>query len=173
MDSATAVTSDAFAETRSSANTQAPLVAEALNVLLADVFALYVKTKAFHWHISGPSFRDYHLLLDEQAADIFATTDVIAERVRKIGFPTLQSIGDIHRLQRLADAPSGELDAPAMLFELLRDNRQVVEEMRQAHKICDGAGDVATASVLETFIDEGERRSWFLREICGEAPIAL
>ena len=165
--------SPAIIETGSIGNNPRPVVAGALNALLADVFALYLKTKSFHWHVSGPSFRDYHLLLDEQASGIFAMTDVLAERVRKIGSPTIRSIGDIQRLQRVKDSNPEALDAPAMLAELLRDNRQLVAEMRNAHKTCDDAGDVATASVLENFIDDGERRAWFLREICGEEPVAL
>jgi starvation-inducible DNA-binding protein len=148
-------------------------LAEKLNFLLADIFALYLKTKSFHWHVSGPSFRDYHLLLDEQAGEVFAMTDIIAERVRKLGEPTLRSIDDIHRLQRTADASSAWLDPSTMVADLLGDNRHLVREMRSAHKLSDLVGDIATASVLETFIDEGERRVWFLREMRGERPLAL
>ena len=149
------------------------LVARHLNILLADTFALYLKTKSFHWHVSGPNFRDYHLLLDEQASEIFAMTDVIAERVRKLGSPTLRSIGDIQRLQRVADSDEANMEAPAMLSELLHDNRQLVREMIEAHALCDRERDVATASILENFIDEGERRVWFLREIGASYPVAL
>jgi starvation-inducible DNA-binding protein len=141
---------------------------QALNSMLADVFALYVKTKSFHWHMSGPHFRDYHLLLDEQAEQLFAMTDVIAERVRKIGGTTLRSIGHIHRLQRVEDNNSERVTATDMLTELLHDNRRLVDEMRAAHELCARIGDVAT-SLLETFIDEGERRAWFLLETT-EAP---
>jgi starvation-inducible DNA-binding protein len=148
-------------------------VAQHLNFLLADIFALYLKTKSFHWHVSGPNFRDYHLLLDEQASQIFAMTDVIAERVRKLGAPTLRSIGDIHDMQRIADSMADCPGPLAMLRELLADNRQLVAAMREAHQVCESNGDVATMSFLETFIDEGERRAWFLREICGERPLAL
>jgi starvation-inducible DNA-binding protein len=154
------------------AGAQAAVPADCLNALLADVFALYLKTKSFHWHVSGPHFRDYHLLLDEQASEIFAMTDVLAERVRKIGSSTLRSIGDIRRLQRVRDNDSRS-EAGAMLRELLHDNRQLVGEMREAHRVCDDVGDVATTSILENFIDEGERRAWFLREICGEHLLAL
>jgi starvation-inducible DNA-binding protein len=149
------------------------IVTRHLNILLADCFALYVKTKSFHWHVSGPNFRDYHLLLDEQASQLFAMTDVIAERVRKIGGLTLRSIGEIQRLQRVSDNEVSHLVPLAMLSQLLHDNRQLKREMREVHAICDRKGDVATASVLETFIDETERRVWFLREICGQPPLAL
>jgi starvation-inducible DNA-binding protein len=139
-------------------------IAEALNALLADVFALYVKTKSFHWHVAGPHFRDHHLMFDEQAAQLFAVTDVIAERVRKLGATTLRSISHIQRLQRIADNDTGQMTAAGMLAELLEDNRQIVDEMRACHRVCSSGGDVATTSVLETFIDEGERRAWFLLE---------
>ena len=135
-----------------------------LNAILADSFALYLKTKNFHWHVSGPHFRDYHLLLDEQADQIFATTDVIAERVRKIGGNTLRSIGDISRQQRLADNDAAYVDPQDMLAELRDDNQRVVASMREAHGLCDEHEDVATASLLEVFIDEAERRVWFLYE---------
>lgn len=158
----------------SSVETDEPdLIGQYLNFLLADVFALYLKTKGFHWHVSGPNFRDYHLLLDEQASEIFAMTDVIAERVRKLGGPTLRSIGDIQRLQRVEDVGPGFADAIPMMSELLADNRQLATEMREAHRMCDHKRDVATASILETFIDEAERRAWFLREICASRPAAL
>ena len=148
-------------------------VARELNILLADAFALYLKTKSFHWHVSGPNFRDYHLLLDEQAAELFAMTDVIAERVRKLGSTTLRSIGDIQRLQRVSDNENAYLDASTMLSELLHDNRQFVREVIEVHGVCDRERDVATASILENFIDEGERRVWFLREIGAHSTLAL
>lgn len=139
----------------------------ALNRLLADMFALYLKTKNFHWHVSGPHFRDYHLLLDDQAQQILATTDVIAERVRKIGGTTLRSIGEIGRLQRISDNESVSLSALEMLAELQADNRQLNERMKEAHQLCDERGDVATASLLENWIDEAEQRTWFLLETSG------
>jgi len=140
-------------------------IAGALNAILADTFALYMKTKNFHWHISGPHFRDYHLLLDDQAADIFATTDEIAERVRKIGGNTLRSIGDIARKQRLADNDAEYVDPADMLAELREDNQRVVASMREAHELCDEHRDIATASLLENYIDAAEKRVWFLYEI--------
>jgi starvation-inducible DNA-binding protein len=136
----------------------------ALNALLADVFVLYVKTKNFHWHVSGPHFRDYHLLLDEQAAQIFAMTDDIAERVRKIGGATIRSIGQISRLQRISDNDEDFVDPLDMLAELREDNRALLASMREAHDLCSEEGDVATTSLLETWIDETERRIWFLFE---------
>jgi starvation-inducible DNA-binding protein len=139
-------------------------VSEALNRLLADTFALYLKTKNFHWHVSGPHFRDYHLLLEEQAQQIFDMTDEIAERVRKIGGSTLKSIGHIGRLQRVKDNDAEFVRARDMLRELMDDNTALVASMREAHKVADEHGDVATASFLETFIDEAERRRWFLFE---------
>jgi starvation-inducible DNA-binding protein len=139
-------------------------IAGAINGILADTFALYLKTKNFHWHISGPHFRDYHLLLDEQAEQIFATTDVLAERVRKIGQPTLRSIGDISRQQRLSDNDARYVEPQDMLAELRDDNQRVVASMREAHDVCDEHNDVATASLLETFIDDAEKRVWFLYE---------
>ena len=139
-------------------------VSAALNVLLADVFALYVKTKNFHWHVSGPHFRDYHLLLDEQADRLYATTDPIAERVRKLGGTTLRSIGQISRLQRVADNDADYVTASDMLAELRHDNQQLAVRMRETHRICDEHGDVATASLIEVWIDEAERRVWFLYE---------
>jgi starvation-inducible DNA-binding protein len=139
-------------------------IAGALNAILADTFALYLKTKNFHWHVSGPHFRDYHLLLDEQADQIFASTDVIAERVRKVGGNTLRSIGDIARHQRLADNDATYVAPDDMLAELREDNQRVVASMREAHGLCDEHEDVATASLLEVFIDEAERRVWFLYE---------
>jgi starvation-inducible DNA-binding protein len=139
-------------------------ISGALNALLADVFALYVKTKNFHWHISGPHFRDYHLLLDEQADQIFAMTDAIAERVRKIGRATIRSITHIGRLQRISDNDADYVDPLDMLAELREDNRAILASMRQAHDLCDEENDVATASLLEPWIDEAERRIWFLFE---------
>ena len=139
-------------------------IAGALNALLADFFALYLKTKNFHWHVSGPHFRDYHVLLDEQADQIYATTDPIAERVRKLGGTTVRSIGHVARLQRVSDNDAEYVTPQDMLSELLEDNRALVLSMRSAHDLCDDAGDVATASLLETWIDEGQRRAWFLAE---------
>jgi starvation-inducible DNA-binding protein len=134
------------------------------NGLLADVFALYLKTKNFHWHMSGPHFRDFHLMLDEHGAELFAMTDPLAERVRKIGGTTLRSIGQIARQQRILDNDAEYVEPPDMLAELRDDNRQLVAEMRQVHNVCDSYGDVATASLLEVWIDEAERRAWFLFE---------
>ena len=139
-------------------------ISAALNALLADVFTLYVKTKNFHWHISGPHFRDFHLLLDEQADQIFATTDPIAERVRKIGGTTLRSIGQIAARKRLLDNDAEFVTPRDMLAELRDDNKQLTAEMRRTHALCDEHGDVATASLLEVWIDEAERRTWFLFE---------
>ena len=139
-------------------------VAGALNILLADMFALYLKTKNFHWHVSGPHFRDYHLLLDEHADQIFATTDAIAERVRKIGGTTVRSIGHVSRLQRVLDNDADFVTPMDMLAELRDDNKQLTLSLREAHGLCDEHGDVASASVLETWIDEAERRTWFLFE---------
>lgn len=136
----------------------------ALTTLLADMFALYVKTKNFHWHVSGPHFRDYHLLLDEQGDEIFATTDAIAERVRKIGGTTLRSIGQIARLQRVLDNDADYVTPLDMLAELRDDNKQLAASLRETHALCDEHGDVASASLLETWIDEAERRTWFLFE---------
>ena len=139
-------------------------VSAALNVLLADAFALYLKTKNFHWHISGRHFRDYHLLLDEQSEAIFATTDQLAERVRKIGGATLKSIGQVAKLKTIKDNDEDYVPPREMLRELMQDNKHVAAAMRKAHEVCDEAGDVASASLLETFIDETERRTWFLFE---------
>ncbi len=136
----------------------------ALTLLLADVFALYLKTKNFHWHMSGPHFRDYHLLLDEQSEQIFAMTDDIAERGRKIGSRTLRSIGEIGRIQRLADNDADFVTPQDMLAELRDDNQRLVASMREVHGLCDEHNDVATASLLENWIDETERRVWFLYE---------
>jgi starvation-inducible DNA-binding protein len=139
-------------------------VAGALNILLADMFGLYLKTKNFHWHVSGPHFRDYHLLLDEQATEIFATTDEIAERARKIGGTTLRSIGHIAKLQRVADNDADFVTPEDMLAELREDNLQFAQRMRETHDVCDEHGDVATASLLAVWIDQAERRTWFLFE---------
>ena len=147
-------------------------VSAALNALLADMFALYPKTKNFHWHVSGPQFRDYHLLLDEQADQIFATTDPIAERVRKIGGRTLHSIGQIGRLQRLTDNDANYVTPLDMLAELREDNKQLVSEMRRTHTLCDDHHDVATASLIEVWIDEAERRTWFLFEATRSGRLA-
>jgi starvation-inducible DNA-binding protein len=137
----------------------------ALNALLADAFALYVKTKNFHWHMSGPHFRDYHLLLDEHGDQIFAMTDAIAERVRKIGGITIHSIGHISRLQRISDNDAEYVDPLDMLAEAREDNRALLASMREVHGLCDEENDVATASLLEVWIDETERRIWFLVEV--------
>jgi starvation-inducible DNA-binding protein len=135
-----------------------------LNVLLADVFALYLKTKNFHWHVSGPHFRDYHLLLDEQGDQIFAMTDDIAERVRKLGGTTIRSIGHIARIKHVADNDAGYVDPQDMLSELREDNQALMGRMIEIHDLCGDANDVATASVLENWIDETQRRVWFLFE---------
>jgi starvation-inducible DNA-binding protein len=136
----------------------------AMNAILADVFALYMKTKNFHWHMSGPHFRDYHLLLDEQADQIFAMTDPIAERVRKLGGLTLRSIGHIARLQRMTDNDAEYVDPSDMLAELQEDNSTLAARLREAHNVCEERRDVATASLIEVWIDETERRTWFLFE---------
>jgi starvation-inducible DNA-binding protein len=138
--------------------------AEALNGVLADSFALYLKTKNFHWHVSGPHFRDYHLMLDEQAAQILATTDAVAERVRKIGRTTLRSIGDIARRQRVKDNDSDFVSARDMLAELREDNLKLVGSLREAKELVDAAGDNATSSMLDDWTDEAEKRAWFLFE---------
>ena len=139
-------------------------ISGALNELLADTFALYLKTKNFHWHMSGPHFRDYHLLLDEQADQIFATTDDMAERVRKIGGTTIRSIGHIARLQRVKDNDAEFVAPQAMLRELMNDNETLAANMREAHEVAQKHNDVATTSLLENFIDQAERRAWFLFE---------
>ncbi len=139
-------------------------IAGALNIALADMFALYVKTKNFHWHVSGPHFRDYHLMLDEQADQIFATTDAIAERIRKIGRTTIRSIGHIGRLQRVLDNDADFVTPLDMLAELRDDNKQLAANLRETHDLCDEHRDVATASLIEIWIDEAERRTWFLFE---------
>jgi starvation-inducible DNA-binding protein len=139
-------------------------VADAINVLVADAFALYLKTKNFHWHMTGSHYRDYHLLLDEQGDQIFAMTDTLAERVRKLGFPTIHSIGQIASLQTVKDDNRENVSALDMLTELMNDNVRFTKAQRDAHHVCDDAGDVATASILEVYIDETERRTWFLYE---------
>jgi starvation-inducible DNA-binding protein len=164
-------TKDAVARRKAPLKTPTGLSASAtqdisgsLNLLLADVFALYMKTKNFHWHVSGPHFRDYHLLLDEQADQLYDTTDPIAERVRKLGGTTLRSIGHIAGLQRVLDNDADFVTPQDMLAELRDDNMQLAAHMRETHNICDEHGDVATASLLENWIDEAERRIWFLFE---------
>ena len=140
-------------------------ISSGLRQLLADVFALYVKTKNFHWHISGRHFRDYHLLLDEQATEIFAITDTIAERARKIGGTTIHSISDIAKNQRLKDNNKEGVTPQEMIGELCDDNQQLTRSLRATHEVCDRYNDVATASLIEVWIDESERRTWFLAEI--------
>jgi starvation-inducible DNA-binding protein len=141
-------------------------ISGALRILLADMFALYVKTKNFHWHMSGAHFRDYHLMLDDQSDQIFATTDAIAERARKIGGTTIRSIGHISRLKRVLDNDADFVTPLDMLAELRDDNKQLTAAMRETHDLCDEHGDVATTSLLEVWIDEAERRTWFLFESC-------
>jgi starvation-inducible DNA-binding protein len=166
------------AKARQSASLQTPTdltpdatrdISGALNAMLADMFALYLKTKNFHWHMSGPHFRDFHLLLDEHADQIFATTDDIAERVRKIGGRTLRSIGHIARLKRISDNDADFVTPMDMLAELRDDNKRIVASLRETHNVCDEHGDVATASLLENWIDEAERRTWFLFEATRHA----
>ena len=142
-------------------------ISSVLRRLLADVFALYVKTKNFHWHMTGPHFRDYHLLLDEQAEQIFAMTDEVAERARKLGGTTIRSIGEIGRNQRLKDNDAERVTPDQMISELWADNRDLTGFLRAAHETCDRYNDVATASMIEVWIDETERRTWFLREVIG------
>lgn len=139
-------------------------VSGAMNAILADVFALYLKTKNFHWHMSGPNFRNYHLMLDEQGDQLFAMTDPIAERVRKLGGPTLRSIGHIARLQRIDDNDAEYVEPEDMLAELREDNKTLAARLREAHGVCEERRDVATASLIEVWIDETERRTWFLFE---------
>jgi starvation-inducible DNA-binding protein len=140
-------------------------VAAAMNAILADVFALYLKTKNFHWHMSGAHFRDYHLLLDEHGDQLFAMTDPIAERVRKLGGLTIKSIGHIARIQRVLDNDADYVDPADMIAELAEDNQTLAARLREAHNVCDEHRDVATASLIEVWIDETERRTWFLSEI--------
>ena len=145
-------------------------LAASLTALLADCFALYLKTKNFHWHMSGPHFRDYHLMLDDQGDQLFAMTDDIAERARKVGGTTLRSIGHIQRLQRIADNDAAYVTAEDMLAELASDNLQITGFLRATHAVCDEYNDVATASVIENWIDESERRTWFLFEATRSQP---
>ena len=169
------------ARARRAARTQTPSalgaaatkdIASGLNVLLADLYALYLKNKNFHWHVSGPHFHDYHLLLDQQADQIFAMTDTVAERVRKVGGTTLHSVGEIGRLQRVLDNDAAYVSPLDMLAELREDNLQLAAHMRATHGVCDEHGDVATASLLEVWIDETEQRAWFLFEASrkGDEP---
>lgn len=148
-------------------------ISGAFNLLLADLFALYLKTKNFHWHMSGPHFRDYHLLMDEQTDQIFATTDSIAERVRKIGGSTLRSVGHIGRLQRVLDNDAQYVSPLDMLAELLYDNKQLATRLREAHGLCDEHGDVASTSLIEIWIDEAERRARFLFETTRPADSSV
>jgi starvation-inducible DNA-binding protein len=146
-----------------------PEIADALNGLVADSFALYTKTKNFHWHVSGPHFRDYHLLFDEQATEIFATVDDLAERVRKLGARTIHSVGEIAKRQTIKDNDKDYVSPEDMLIELMNDNKTVIKHMRAAHEIADKHEDVATASILENFIDQAEKRNWFLFEASRKA----
>ncbi len=139
-------------------------IATSMNGVLADVFALYLKTKNFHWHMSGPHFRDYHLLLDEQAVQIYAMVDLIAERIRKVGQPTIKSIGHIASMQRIKDNDAAYVEPSDMLAELQEDNKLLATVMREAHDVCDKHRDIATASLIENWIDETEQRTWFLFE---------
>ena len=157
-------TSNAAAKSGSLSNAAVADISEALRQLLADAFCLYLKTKNFHWHMTGSHFRDYHLLLDEQADQVFAMTDVVAERARKIGGHTLRSIGDISRRQRLRDNDESALTPQKMLSELRDDNSLLTGYMRETHEICAKYNDVATTSLIEVWIDEAERRTWFLAE---------
>jgi starvation-inducible DNA-binding protein len=142
-------------------------ISRALLPLLSDVFALYLKTKNFHWHMSGPHFRDYHLMLDEQGEQIFRMTDAIAERARKLGGTTIRSVGQVSRSQRIVDNDAEYVKPVDMIAELRDDNAMLTQNMREVHSLCDEAGDVATASLLENWIDETEKRTWFLFE-CGQ-----
>lgn len=142
-------------------------ISRALMLLLSDVFALYLKTKNFHWHMSGPHFRDYHLMLDDQGDQLFSMTDAIAERARKLGAATIRSIGQISRCQRIVDNDADYVKPLEMIAELRVDNATLAQNMREVHSLCDEAGDVATASLLENWIDESEKRVWFLFE-CGQ-----
>jgi starvation-inducible DNA-binding protein len=139
-------------------------IAGAMNAILADVYALYFKTKNFHWHLSGPHFRDYHLLFDEQGDQLFAMADPIAERIRKVGGSTIRSIGHVARLQRVKDNDAEYVDPKDMLAELREDNKDLVARLREVHDVCDEHRDIATASLIEVWIDETERRTWFLFE---------
>src|SRR6266581_383669 len=157
---------DAPLETRTDLTRSATKdIAGTMNAILADVFALYLKTKNFHWHMSGPHFRDYHLLLDEDADQLFAMTDPIAERIRKLGGLTIKSIGHISRIQRVLDNDTDYVDPSDIIAELAEDNQTLAARLREAHNVCDEHRDVATASLIEVWIDETERRTWFLSEI--------
>ena len=147
-------------------------IAGAMNAILADVFALYLKTKNFHWHMSGPHFRDYHLLLDEHGDQLYAMTDPIAERIRKLGGLTIKSIGQISRIQRVLDNDADYVDPADMIAELAEDNQTLAARLREAHNVCDEHRDVASASLLEVWIDEAERRAWFLFEAARPAESA-
>jgi len=147
-------------------------ITAAMNAVLADVYALYLKTKNFHWHMSGPHFRDYHLLLDEQADQIFAMSDPIAERVRKLGGATLKSIGHIARTQRILDNDAAYVDPQDMLAELCEDNKTLAARLREVHNVVDENGDIATASLIEVWIDETERRTWFLFEASRKGDVS-
>ena len=147
-------------------------IAGAMNAILADVFALYLKTKNFHWHMSGPHFRDYHLLLDEQGDQLFAMTDPIAERIRKVGGTTLRSIGHISRMQRVSDNDAEYVEPEDMLAELREDSKTLAARLREAHSVCEEHTDIATASLIEVWIDETERRTWFLFEASRHADSA-
>ena len=147
-------------------------VSAALNAVLADVFALYMKTKNFHWHMSGPHFRDYHLMFDEQATELFAMTDPLAERCRKLGGPTLRSIGHIGRTQRVLDNDAEYVEPQDMLAELRDDNRGLASQLRKVHDLCDEHRDIASASLLEVWIDETEKRTWYLFEASRSGPSA-
>ena len=147
-------------------------IAGAMNAILADVFAIYLKTKNFHWHMSGPHFRDYHLLLDEQADQLFAMTDPIAERIRKVGGTTLRSIGHIGRIQRVLDNDADYVEPEDMLAELREDSKTLAARLREAHGVCEAYNDIATASLIEVWIDETERRTWFLFEAGRRADSA-
>src|SRR5213083_1307996 len=156
---------DAPLETRTDLTASATKdITATMNAILADVFALYLKTKNFHWHMSGPHFRDYHLLLDEQGEQLFAMTDPIAERIRKLGGTTLRSVGDIVRLKRVSDNDATYVEPEDMLAELLEDSKTLAARLREAHNVCDEHRDVATTSLIEVWIDETERRTWFLSE---------
>jgi starvation-inducible DNA-binding protein len=158
----------AVIESRSDLGREAVIeISDSLHQLLADVFALYLKTKNFHWHMTGAHFRDYHLLLDDHGDQIYAMTDDIAERARKLGGTTIRSIGDISRHQRLKDNNAETVSPKEMLLELCEDNKELVKFMRASHEVCEEHNDVATASLIENWIDEAERRAWFLSEITG------
>jgi starvation-inducible DNA-binding protein len=144
-------------------------ISGAMNAILADVFALYLKTKNFHWHMSGPHFRDYHLLLDEHGDQLFAMTDLIAERIRKVGGTTLRSIGHIARTQRVSDNDADYVEPEDMLAELREDNKTLAARLREAHGVCEDHNDIATTSLIEVWIDETERRTWFLFEASRRA----